>query len=151
MAGSVASALLTVFGDIEVQGRALDASTIYRLLTEERVWLFSRKIAPVPGTQVLFYRVGSGFVGSAVVVAVADDRHNESTALRSFPERMYPYKIHLSAVRTFAHSVDVRPLLPKLSFVRNKTYWGHSFRTSPRMIPASDCRLIIDTANGANV
>lgn len=146
-AGDSKDALLIVFGDIAISGRMIKAETIYEILTRHQAWLSSRRIQALPGTPVLFYRVSVGFVGSASIVSVEGRRDNEPSLLRSFPDQMYPYKIHLSGVRTFSRTFNIRPLIPRLSFITNKTYWGHSFRTSPRRIPFSDYRLILETAD----
>lgn len=132
-------ALLIVFGDIEFGAQKISGDTIYEYLTSRDVWFVPRlPRGAEPGMAILFYQSGVGFRGSAVVANVTSTSGVDSKQFGLVPLDLYPIKISLSSLRTFHAALDPRPLLEQLSFVANKTYWGHSFRYSPRLIPIAD-------------
>lgn len=135
-------ALLVVFGDIDFP-RKVRADKVYEYLTSRNAWFVSRHPRGFePAMPVLFYQSGIGFRGTAVVDAVGKTSQDDRKEYGLIPLDAYPTKIILRDLHTFASPVDPRPLLRHLSFVTNKVYWGHSFRTSPRLIPGSDYQLI---------
>lgn len=53
-------------------------------------------------------------------------------------EEIFPYRIKLKAVFVPKDLVDFRPLVPKLTFIKNKKAWSWHIRIAMREIPESD-------------
>jgi predicted RNA-binding protein len=47
-----------------------------------------------------------------------------------------------------AQEICIRPLLDKLSFIKNKTSWGYAFRFGHLQIPETDFKLVQRTMTG---
>jgi len=135
--------LLLVFGDLDTSGRRLFAPEILRTLLGACVWLTPRlpKALRLP-TSAVFYMTGVGVVASARVVGVRPTKSLSVTPLPGLPLSMFPFTLDLADVKILEKPHDVRPLIDRLSFVSNKTYWGHGFRYSPRLISRPDFRLL---------
>ncbi len=54
--------------------------------------------------------------------------------------RFKPYRVDVKFAR--CRETPIRPLIEKLSFIRNKTHWGAAFRFGQLKIPAKDFALI---------
>ena len=142
-------ALLIVYSDIEGQNGPVSAANVYKMLMARNLW-FTPRLPRKPvtiGMPCLFYESGSGFRGAATLNGVDKTSVQDQSAFSSIPLRMYPYKLLLSAVRSFDTPLDPRPILNDLSFVSNKIYWGHSFRFSPRLITIQDYNRVLYSAH----
>lgn len=136
-------ALLVVFGDIDFATPKISGHTVYDYLASKSVWFVPRSPHGVEvGTPVLFYQSGVGFRGTASVGSIVPSSSTDRKNFGLIPLDLYPTKINLCDLRTFLEPIDPRPILQQISFISNKTYWGHSFRYSPRLIPMSDFNLI---------
>lgn len=137
-------ALLVVFGDLNVGNKIIRGNTVYDYLTQRSAWFVGRiPRSATTGMPALFYQSGQGFRGIAIIDEITRTSQSDTKDFGLIPLAIYPVKITLKSFRTFPVTIDPRPLIPKLSFVSNKTYWGHSFRFSPRVIPKSDYNLVV--------
>ena len=79
--------------------------------------------------------------------AVTDTYEDESPLfshpLRSPGNEVFPLRIKLKLVKVFAEPVPFKPLVPDMSFIKNKTMWSGSIRTAMRVIPEEDYQRIV--------
>jgi len=47
----------------------------------------------------------------------------------------YPYRVKIKPIKIFDEPVEFKPLIPKLSFIRNKDKWTGYVRLPMREIP----------------
>lgn len=60
-------------------------------------------------------------------------------------DEIFPLRIKLRPIRVFDPPVEFKPLIPKLTFITNKTQWsGHIRGQAMRTIPEEDYRLIMN-------
>ncbi len=69
---------------------------------------------------------------------VADDRVYQVAMSATF----VPYRRNMTYVD--AHDAPIKPLIPTLSFIKNKTHWGYIFRTGHFEINHHDFLIIAD-------
>lgn len=131
--------ILIAFGDLTEFDPKLKAGYVYEKLMAAKRWLVTqRRHCLVPGAQLIFYQNRVGFVGTAAIEHVAPTSGSDATACAGLPIKLFPYRISLDNVRIFAHPIDCRPLIPDLTFIKNKKSWGLAFMGTPRPIPQSD-------------
>ena len=53
-----------------------------------------------------------------------------------------PYRLDVGFMK--CHETSIKPLIPSLSFIKNKTRWGASFRFGHLKIPEQDFKIIAD-------
>jgi len=58
-------------------------------------------------------------------------------------KEVFPYRIRLKPAKIFDTPVEFKPLIPKLSFIKNKTMWTGHIRQAMRIIPEEDYKLIM--------
>lgn len=66
-----------------------------------------------------------------------------SNPLRSPGYEVFPYRIKVKSVKVFAEPVPFKPLVPEMSFIKNKVMWSGSIRTAMRVIPEEDYQRIV--------
>lgn len=54
----------------------------------------------------------------------------------------FPLRIKMDPVKVFLKPVPFKPLVPELSFIKNKVMWSGSIRTPMSVIPEEDYRKI---------
>jgi predicted RNA-binding protein len=59
----------------------------------------------------------------------------------------FPLRIKLKPVKIFKEPILFKPLIPSLSFIKNKKMWSGSIRTAMREIPERDFQTIISMKN----
>jgi predicted RNA-binding protein len=52
--------------------------------------------------------------------------------------------VRLKPIKIFKEPVEFKPLIPKLSFITNKTMWTGHIRVAMREIPEEDYQLILN-------
>lgn len=69
-----------------------------------------------------------------------------------YPFEMFPgFVPHRRDIRFFAaKDVAIRPLIERLSFIKDKTRWGYAFRFGHLQIPRADFELIAQAMLGQN-
>jgi predicted RNA-binding protein len=70
----------------------------------------------------------------------------EPYALADETKNLFSVRIGLADIWEFEAPISLRPIVDELCFIRNKTYWGHSLRFTPRKIGESDMRKILAAA-----
>jgi len=56
---------------------------------------------------------------------------------------VFPHRIKLKPVKVFVEPVQFKPLVPEMSFIKNKVMWSGSLRTAMRVIPEEDYQRIL--------
>ena len=54
-----------------------------------------------------------------------------------------PYRVDVRFLQ--CHEAPIKPLIERLSFIKNKTHWGAAFRFGQLKIPANDFALIAES------
>jgi hypothetical protein len=137
--------VLVAFSNGTSHNGPVPASKIFDDLRSEGFWYLprgSRYLVPNEST-VVFYQSGAGVRGHARVVSVEDASEAEQSSVRTrFGLPQIAIKLGLDHVEVFRSPVPIGPLVNDLQFVRNKKYWGHSVRTSPRTINDHDFSVL---------
>ena len=63
---------------------------------------------------------------------------------KSEENETYPLRIKIKPVNIFKIPILFKPLIPNLSFIKNKKMWSGSIRTAMREIPEEDYQKIIN-------
>lgn len=58
-------------------------------------------------------------------------------------DEVFPYRFRLKPVKIFRQPVEIKPLIPELGSVTNKTMWSGHFRQAMREIPEEDYQKIM--------
>lgn len=141
------NAILIAFGGFgATDGTHIEADQIYEALVGHGYWLapnlprVSRDIKP--GMQVVFYQNRVGFRGMATISGIEPAKGADWQLPRSSFAALFQVKILLTEIHTFALPVPMHALVHDLQFVTNKQHWGHSVRSTPRLIPSKDLERI---------
>jgi hypothetical protein len=136
---------LIAFGDIEGASTKIPADVVFARLFDAGLWYTTRYSRVLTlGGRVLFYQNGTGFRGHAVIGEIADDAKDAPFGQDHFLS--FSQRLSLVETTRFPVPVDPRPIVDALDFITNKTYWGHAFRTTPRMILKKDYLAILRNA-----
>lgn len=145
---------ILIAGDIYDDDHVVPARQIYDALVDRGLWLIWRE-TPYQreyqeGDRVLFYLARSGkcnIVGAAELVDGPEPADQEEMQAGDKLGLIgYDRKLRLRKVQRFPEGVQIRPLIPELTFIKNKKWWGHSFRQSAIRIPKEDFDRIIARA-----
>jgi hypothetical protein len=121
---------------------------LFRELTARGVWFTSKPIMCRAGTPVMFYLKGTGVFGLADIDRVSPAASEDSSVLTRYGIEYFRTKLCLSNVRRIDPAVDLRPLVPRLTFLTNKgSHWGTGLQATPRRIPRNDFDLILSVAS----
>lgn len=75
---------------------------------------------------------------------VFEDSKRIFTAPPKLGDEIFPLRIKLKAIEIFDPPVEFKPLIPRLTFIKNKKQWsGHIRGQAMRMIPEEDYELIM--------
>lgn len=73
-----------------------------------------------------------------------DDTPMFSNLKRTPPSNeVFPLRLDVKPVEIFIEPIPFKPLVPDLSFIKNKTMWSGSIRTAMRVIPEEDYQRIM--------
>ncbi|QXO95901.1 EVE domain-containing protein [Methanospirillum purgamenti] len=86
----------------------------------------------------------SAIMGEFKVTEIYEDVRLLFTAPPQMGDEVFPYRFRLKPVKIFKEPVELKPLIPELGFVTNKTMWSGHFRQAMREIPEEDYRKIIE-------
>ena len=79
-----------------------------------------------------------------IVSEVYEDSSKAFTTPPKLGNETFPLRIKLRPIRIFDPPVEFKPLIPKLTFITNKTQWsGHIRGQAMRTIPEEDYKLIM--------
>jgi hypothetical protein len=95
-----------------------------------------------PGDKVLYYIAGISKFGA--IATITDGYYFDETKLWTEDDEMWPCraKSQPEIVLEDDELMDVRKLLSKLFFIKDKSNWGVFFQGSVRSIPEEDFRLV---------
>jgi len=62
---------------------------------------------------------------------------------KALGSEVFPLRIKVKPVEIFRVPIPFKPLVPKMTFIKNKTMWSGSIRTAMRMIPEEDYQMIL--------
>lgn len=65
------------------------------------------------------------------------------TAPPFLPGEVFPIRVKLRSLPDIAEPVEFKPLVPTLSFIKNKVMWSGSIRGAMRVIPEEDYQRIV--------
>ena len=86
----------------------------------------------------------SAVMGSyEVVSAPFEDATPIFTTPPFLPGEVFPIRVKLRPLPDIMAPVEFKPLVPELSFIKNKVMWSGSIRGAMRMIPERDYQRII--------
>jgi predicted RNA-binding protein len=85
----------------------------------------------------------SAIMGEYKVTELFEETTPLFTAPPQMGEEFFPFRFRLKPVKIFKEPVEIKPLIPELGFVTNKTMWSGHFRQAMREIPEEDYRKII--------
>ena len=131
----------------------------WEIIRQKNIWGVPKRNRSIiervkPGDKVVVYvaqqKDGGAILPSAVAGAfeIVSEGYEDSTPLFVTPERMgdevFPYRMKLKPIRVFNKPVEFKPLIPDLSFIKNKTMWTGHIRVAMREIPEEDYQLILN-------
>ena len=103
--------------------------------------------------------------GDAIVIYSPRDTHPDGNTLQNFTAigrvrtgEVYqhemtpdfkPFRLDVRFLK--CHETPIRPLIPHLSFIKNKTRWGAPFRFGRMEIPMRDFKIIADAMGAKEV
>lgn len=149
--GVTASALLIAFGDLYApSGTVVPGRQVLLSLLNANMWLTNRMpLRARTPINCLFYQSGVGIVARARVTGAGSANSVPLSAAPGIPEGWFAMALTLEDVDIFNRPLDVRPFIQQLSFVSDKKYWGHAFRSTPRLILKKDFDLLLKEAKRA--
>jgi predicted RNA-binding protein len=78
-----------------------------------------------------------------VVSAPFEDATPIFAAPPFLPGEVFPIRVKLRPLPEITAPVEFKPLVPELSFIKNKVMWSGSIRGAMRMIPEQDYQRIV--------
>jgi len=74
---------------------------------------------------------------------VYEDKSPLFVTPKALGNEVFPLRIKLKPVKVFAEPIQFKPLVPEMSFIKNKVMWSGSIRTAMRVIPEEDYQRIV--------
>jgi len=74
---------------------------------------------------------------------VYDDDSSIFITPKALGSEVFPLRVKVKPVQIFKEPISFKPLVPKMTFIKNKTMWSGSIRTAMRVIPEDDYQTII--------
>ena len=105
-----------------------------------------------PGDTILIYVrsethgdtvLPSAIMGDFCVTELFEEIKPLFNAPPQMGDEIFPYRFRLKPVKIFEEPVEIKPLIPELGFVTNKTMWSGHFRQAMREIPEEDYWKIV--------
>lgn len=87
----------------------------------------------------------SVILGEFKVTEIYEDTTPLFTAPPQMGDEKFPFRFRLKPVKIFKTPIELKPLIPVLGFVTNKTMWSGHFRQAMREIPEEDYQKIVST------
>lgn len=78
-----------------------------------------------------------------VVSPVFEDASPIFTTPAFLPGEVFPVRVKVKRLPDISEPVPFKPLVPALSFIKNKVMWSGSIRGAMRTIPESDYQIIV--------
>lgn len=106
------------------------------------------------GDTLLMYtmqeNVNREVIPSAVtgIYEVSSDVYEDNSPIFVTPKALgsevFPLRVKVKPVKIFKEPIIFKPLVPKMTFIKNKTMWSGSIRTAMRVIPEEDHQRIVN-------
>ena len=105
-----------------------------------------------PGDTILIYVrsethgdtvLPSAIMGDFCVTELFEEIKPLFNAPPQMGDEIFRYRFRLRSEKIFEEPVEIKPLIPELGFVTNKTMWSGHFRQAMREIPEEDYRKIV--------
>ncbi len=112
-------------------------SLLNRVKVGDTILMYVR--SEVHGKEVL----PSAIMGEFKVTELFEDATPLFTAPPQMGEEVFPYRFRLKLGKMFKQPVEIKPLIPELGFILNKTMWSGHFRQAMREIPEEDYKKIV--------
>ena len=83
---------------------------------------------------------------TSIYEAISDSYEDESPLFvtpKALGNEVFPLRIKLKPVKVFTEPLPFKPLVPEMSFIKNKVMWSGSLRTAMREIPEEDYQRIV--------
>lgn len=62
---------------------------------------------------------------------------------KALGNEVFPLRIKVKPIKVFTKPIPFKPLVPEMSFIKNKVMWSGSIRTAMRVIPEEDYQRIL--------
>lgn len=150
MASSAMNYHICIISDQIVEnGERIPGEQIYHALMHKKVWGLHPRTANRANLHeedcLIFYLGGKNqiFLGTAITASDAYiDKDAESNKLFLNPGT---YRIDLKDILVWERPKPIRPLLKKLSFIKNEIHWGPYLQGGIRKVSESDYRVIAES------
>jgi len=125
---------------------------------KKRVWGVAKRyqntIARVKkGDTLLMYTMQEIVNGEVILSAITgiydassevyEDESPIFVTPKALGSEVFPFRIKVNPVKILKEPIPFKPLVPKMTFIKNKTMWSGSIRTAMRVIPEEDYQTII--------
>ena len=132
-----------------------------RITRQKKIWGVSKHYQKIIGkvkkkdTLVMYVKkeiVDNKIFPSAFtsIYEVESEVFLDSNTLFETPPAMgnekFPFRIKVKPINIFKKPLQLKPLIPKLSFIKNKEMWTGSVRKAMRLISEEDYQIIVKTA-----
>ena len=100
------------------------------------------------GDKCLIYVTKESIVNGEYEIGsdVYDDEKSIFHAAPTAPTEVFPLRLKLKLVTSSPRQTDFKPLIPKLSFIKNKQKWAGTFQGNACLsIPEQDYRIIVSS------
>jgi len=84
-----------------------------------------------------------------VISKVYEDTNQLFEPYKNNPAEKFPIRVKVELIRIFDEPIPFKPLIPHLTFIKNKEMWTGSIRKPMRIIPEVDYQLIIKNINNS--
>lgn len=117
----------------------------WKMAVESQFWAVGRRIMKNvrKGDKIVAYLSHGVSAVYGVFRATSDPYYDNTSPIFGLGPRKYPYRVHIMCELLLEKPVDIRPLIDKLSFIKNPVIWGAYFQQSPREISKEDFKKIL--------
>ena len=120
----------------------------WRVVKEKLIWgvsdRYERRISGVSKGDILVFYVKPKRIGG--IFKAASGPYKDKSRIFSSegfrPEEVFPNRVRLEPLLVPDEPIPFEPLVPKLSFIKNKTKWTGHLRGAMRSIPEEDYEII---------
>jgi len=116
----------------------------WRVIKQRLIWgvseKFRKRIENISAGDIIVFYVAPASIGG--VFEVTSQVFKDDTRIFASNE-VYPYRVKLKPLLVPAKRVNFKPLITKLSFIRNKNRWAAYIRLPLREISKEDYEIII--------
>lgn len=145
---------IIVITDYDYGSRQIVGTDIANALLSRNLWLLKEEGAHRKhldkGDRILFYLGGKGnrcFIADGVIESKATVMTKEELKIaEEIGIKRFGYTIKIAKLNIWKNPVAIADLLAKLSFIKDRKYWGLYFRNSIREISDADYSTVMAAA-----